>query len=769
MVVVSTAPQVHAPPSLDSAAIDPLVLLEHAPITAYLLRVQGDDFVLEGVNAAARAKTPALASMLGRPISLLYADQPQIIADAQRCHRERTRVVRETSVRRHERVQGIRQRLVFVSLDAERIVIYAEESRDVENADAALKEVEERYRGLVASLPEAMLLRGADGRVIACNDAAARLMGYSKASDLWGKIELPAPGHRIETPAGDQVPLEEAPSHRSAQHGEVVRGALYRAIAPDGRSRWLRVSAQPIKKSDGSLGGSVTLFADETERFEARLAEREAALQLQLALDAGRMGTWQYDPTTDVGDWSRTLDEAFVFGDERPGWRGYLERIYPDDREGAGQLMAQMLSGADGTTFEHEHRLVGDDGAIRWVKIRGRVERSGGRTRLLGTAMDVTERRRMQDELLHAGRLESLGRLAGGLAHDFNNLLAAMLGSIELLSDVCPEEGQPDLNTLRHVTLRARDLTAQLLAFARQQRIELETLEMGELVKKVERLLQRLVGPTIQLVIDDAAALGAGLHVRADAAQLEQVLVNLVINARDAMPDGGRVDVRLSTSASEATAGEWVVLEVQDRGRGIDPEHLAHVFDPFFTTKDTGTGLGLASSYGVIQTHGGTITVRSEPGLGTCFKVVLPRVTPDHPRPQPKVTSVSGKGRVLVVDDDDAVRVSTARMLRSLGYEVLTAADGVEAEALVKLRAGAVDLLVCDLAMPNKTGPEVARSIHLLYPSIKVLFVSGYPRGAERDLPAESFLQKPYDRDALARKLVGLLPETWSREPTPRP
>jgi PAS domain S-box-containing protein len=737
-----------------------LALLEHVPVTAYLLRAQGDDFVLEGVNAAARAKTPALSSMVGRPISLLYADQPQLIEDARRCYRERTRVVRETSVRRHERVHGIRQTLVFVSLDAERIVIYGQETEDVENASAELSEIQERYRSLLASLPEAMLLRSADGRVLACNDAAARLFGYSQASELWGKVDLLAPGYSMENASGQPITPKEAASQRSARNGEAIHGELYRYIAPDGSSRWLRVSAQPIKQADGTFGGSVTLCADETERFEARLAERESALQLQLALDAGRMGTWQYDPIADVGDWSKALDETFVFGDERPGWQGYLERIYPEDRHDASLVLQEMLCRPDGTTFEHEHRLVGDDGRIRWAKIRGRVERHGMRLRLLGTAMDVTERRRMQDELLHASRLESLGRLAGGLAHDFNNLLAAMLGSIELLSDVCPEAGRDDITTLRHVTLRARDLTAQLLAFARQQRIELETLEVGTLVKKVERLLERLVGPTIDLVIETPGPESTGLYVRADAAQLEQVLVNLVINARDAMPEGGRVIVNVHLAKDDPRPGDWVVLEVRDHGRGIDSQHLAHVFDPFFTTKEHGTGLGLASSYGVVQTHGGSIAVESEPGRGACFKVSLPRVLGASLSSVAEGRSAAGRGRVLVVDDDAAVRTSTTRMLRTLGYEVLTAADGDEAEALVGRREGQLDVLVCDLAMPHKSGPEVAQAIKQLYPDIKVLFVSGYPRGAERELPAESFLQKPYDREALARKLAALAPLT---------
>lgn len=741
--------------SASSALIDPMTLLEQLPLRAYLLRAEGEDFVLEGVNALARATTPGLSAMLGRPVSLLYADQPGILADAKRCHRERVRVERETSVRRHERVDSLRQSLVFVSLDEERIVIFARDHGDQENASAELYEVQERYRSLLASLPDAMMLRGADGRIVAANEMAAKLLGYERASDLWGLSSAVAPGYRIETPEGSFADPMRSPSRRAAE-GEIVRAELYRRIGPDGSKRWIRVSAQPVRKSDGSLGGSVTVYSDQTAQVEAELAEREAAKQLQMALDAGRMGTWEYDPQADTGSWSPALTETFKLGDEGPGIAGFLKRTHPDDRNALMQLMAKMRDLGPGKPFEHEHRIIGNDGVTRWARIRGHVEHSDGRLRFLGTAMDVTERRRMQDELLQAGRLESLGRLAGGLAHDFNNLLAAMLGSIELLGDVCPDSGQEDLATLRHVTLRARDLTAQLLAFARQQRIELATVDAATLLHKVERLLERLVGPRIELHVSAIDAPPEGLHVRADAAQLEQVLVNLVVNARDAMPNGGRITLNLGRELDADGSREWVRFEVHDQGRGIQKEHLGHVFDPFFTTKPTGTGLGLASSYGVVQTHGGSITVESEPGQGACFRVKLPRVYPEPALAAALPLTAPGKGRVLVVDDDDSVRSSTTRMLQTLGYEVLSAVDGAEAEALARQPGAALDLLVCDLAMPGKSGPEVARVIRDLYPHIKVLFVSGYPRGAERELPAESFLQKPYDREALARKLSAL-------------
>ncbi|MGC4093847.1 MAG: ATP-binding protein [Polyangiaceae bacterium] len=367
--------------------------------------------------------------------------------------------------------------------------------------------------------------------------------------------------------------------------------------------------------------------------------------------------------------------------------------------------------------------------------------------------MDVTERRSLEEELRRAHRLESIGRLAGGLAHDFNNLLAAMLGSLELLEEVCPPEGREDLQTARHGAERARDLTAQLLAFARKQPIVLGPVDMAALVEKVERLLRRLVGPTIELEI----AAESGLTVRADAAQLEQVLVNLVVNARDAMPQGGPLCIRVRADRLKLDVErDVVVLEVQDHGSGMDAETMRHVFDPFFTTKDQGTGLGLASCYGIVQQHGGDILVDSELGRGARFRVVLPRTSNEGSvRAEPQ-TKTGGVGCVLVVDDEEAVRKTTARLLKSLGYDVILASSGDEAVNIAETHPVPIDILLCDVAMPERSGPDVARAVTRARPNIRTLLVSGYSEGAEDSLTSAGFLQKPYTRAALGAKLLAL-------------
>jgi two-component system, cell cycle sensor histidine kinase and response regulator CckA len=601
-------------------------LIEDAPVRAFLFRAVPGDFVLERVNAIAGQESPVLLNMIGRPCSLLYRDQPEINEAAFRCMNERRTVVQQVQVRKVGQVEATgTQKLVYVCHEPDWLVIYAQHTSGSEGLAAALQESEARYRSVVASLPDAVLLRGSDSRALTCNESAARLFGHASLGEVLGQVHVLAEGYGVETEDGVPVSPADYPSRRVLRTGVPVIGELFKLRRPDGSQVFLRVSAQPIHARSGAIGGSVTLYTD------------------------------------------------------------------------------------------------------------------------------ITDRRRLEDELRQAQRLESIGRLAGGLAHDFNNLLTAMLGSLELLVDACPQAAMADLTTIRHGAERARELTGQLLAFARKQPIELDVVDVGALVAKVERLLARLVGPNVELVI----AAGQGLCVRADAAQLEQVLVNLVANARDAMPSGGRIDVRVA-ALRDGDDREWIQIEVADQGVGIEPETLRQVFDPFFTTKAHGTGLGLASCYGVIKQHGGDIGVESEVGRGACFRVSLPRV---GARVAPVLATpavLAGTGRVLVVDDDDAVRNTTGRMLKSMGYDVLLASDARSAVDLARQHSAAIDVLLCDIAMPGRSGPEVAREVLEVSPDTRVLFISGYQQGGDASLARHSFLQKPFTRAALGAKLRAL-------------
>jgi len=651
--------------------------------------------------------------------------------------------------------------LTYVFVEPDHMVLYMHDLGTPHSAEMAGRESEARYRSLVASLPDAVLLSNADGSVLACNDAAARLFGWSTQADLLGLQQVLAPGYRVLTEAGEPVAPHELPSHRVLATGTAEPGHVFALVTPSHGVRWLRIAAQPIHAS-GRVSGSVSIFTDITDRVEAQRGLRESAARLDLALSAARMGVWEYEPDSDKGWWSPNLNDIFQIG-PIAGRASYMTHVHQDDRDAVTSQTEALRAGKHGDTFEQEYRIIGGDMVTRWARVRGRISPGGGRLSLAGTVMDVTERHKLEEELRRAHRLESIGRLAGGVAHDFNNLLAAMLGSLELVEQHCPSVASADLATVRHGALRARDLTRQLLAFARKQPLAFQVVELSLLVTTVQRLLKRLVGPDVEMVIQD----NARVSVRADPALLEQVLVNLVVNARDAMPSGGRLVVRVDRETSAAPGGagkgDFALLEVSDSGVGMDEETRRHVFDPFFTTKSHGTGLGLASSYGIVAQHGGEIVVESEPGRGTRFRVLLPAV-PDasadavtSAAPAALPAPESAKSMVLVVDDEDLVRSTAVRTLQSLGYDVLAAADASEALLRSNEHQGPIDVLLCDIAMPGRGGPSIAAELRGLRPELKVLFVSGYLQGAEDTLaPGTGYLQKPYRRAALVAKLEEL-------------
>ena len=392
---------------------------------------------------------------------------------------------------------------------------------------------------------------------------------------------------------------------------------------------------------------------------------------------------------------------------------------------------------------------------------------------------DTTARReeeqdlhRREEQVRQSQKMEAIGRLAGGVAHDFNNLLTVIHGHGELLLRKLDAE-HPWRRNLQEIGLaseRASALTHQLLAFSRKQVLQPRTLDLGEVVERMSTLLQRLIGEDVELKLRIRGPLGS---VRADPAQMEQVIVNLAVNARDAMPGGGVLDVELASAQLDETytrgrpgmtPGSYVALSVGDNGQGMDEETQARIFEPFFTTKEPGkgTGLGLATVYGIVKQSGGFIWVYSEPGRGTTFKIYLPRVDqPAEPLyPRPGAAAVQGTETVLLVEDEEALRSLLRELLESFGYAVLEAGHGVEALSVVSAHPGTIHLVLSDMVMPQMTGRELADRLAVVRPGIKVLFMSGYPAGAapSHEVPPEaSYIEKPFTADALAGAVRAVL------------
>jgi len=394
--------------------------------------------------------------------------------------------------------------------------------------------------------------------------------------------------------------------------------------------------------------------------------------------------------------------------------------------------------------------------------------------RALREAAERRERQALEEQLRQAQKVEAIGRLAGGVAHDFNNLLTVIRGYVDIsLAELPPESPvRSDLEEARDAADRAADLTRQLLAFSRRQIIEPRISDLNAIVESSEKLLRRLIGEDIEIAIVLNPHLG---RAKVDRAQIEQVIVNLAINARDAMPQGGRLtfetdNVDLDNAYARAhTAvqpGPHVMLAVSDTGQGMDRGTLSHLFEPFFTTKEfgKGTGLGLATVYGIVKQSGGNIWVYSEPGRGTTFKIYLPRVDEPAEPLAPKETdraTLRGSETILVVEDEDAVRTLTRRVLESKGYTVLDANQGLAAIELAEKHDGPIHLLVTDVIMPQMSGRALAQALSAVRPSMRVLYVSGYTNNAIVHQgvldPGTPFLQKPFTPKALASKVRDIL------------
>jgi two-component system cell cycle sensor histidine kinase/response regulator CckA len=460
--------------------------------------------------------------------------------------------------------------------------------------------------------------------------------------------------------------------------------------------------------------------------------------------------------------WGRTASALYGSASD------WIEAVHPADREG----VRAWYAAASPRPHTECYRIVAPDGTVRWIEDRvcPVLDERGEVVRIAGVADDVTERRRLEEELRHSQKMESIGALAGGVAHDFNNILTVILSCVEALSDDASPDARELIDDMLAAVARATALTRQLLVFSRREVVEPRVLDLNAAVADTEKMLRRLIGEDVVLATAPAPSLG---RVRIDPVHLLQAIMNLVVNARDAMPRGGRLtittrnvglDESVATLLGSLPPGRYAMLAVTDTGCGMSPEVQSRVFEPFFTTKPAGqgTGMGLAVTHGIVQQAGGLIDLQSTPGVGTTFAIYLPCVTDDACAAAPARAAIVRRGdeTVLLVEDADDVRRSTARVLEAQGYQVLQASRGVDGLALLERHAG-VKLLITDVVMPAMDGRQLAEAAARIAPALRVLYTSGYTddavvrHGVERNQVA--FLQKPFPADALVRKVREVL------------
>jgi len=529
----------------------------------------------------------------------------------------------------------------------------------------------------------------------------------------------------------------------------------FRVKHPEKGEIWIEGHSVPFRDADGGVTwhGAIT-DVTERRRVQHALAEREALLEQ--TGEFAKIGGWELDLVTSRAKW--TSETARIHGlepDTVPSLEESLARFPGEARD---RMQAAVDGGRAGVPYDIEVPFVSALGAEKWVRVSGRpVVRDGKAVLLRGTIQDVTDRHQLEVELRQAQKMEAIGRLAGGVAHDFNNILTVILGNAtHLLERTGPSvEGQEVIRAAE----RAANLTKQLLLFSRKQVLQPVDLDLNTVVGTMTRMLQRILGEDIQLRADFAARLPV---VHADQGMMEQVLLNLAVNARDAMPHGGElcVSTRLSLAdtadrmrPADLRTGACVCLSVRDTGTGIAAETLPRIFEPFFTTKEAGkgTGLGLATVYGIVKQHGGGIAVDSTPGHGATFHVYLPLA--DRPvtvtAPRPAEATVGGNECLLVVEDERAVRDLVVRVLKQHGYHVLAAKSGAEALDVWQSHRTEIALLITDVVMPGGvTGLELATRLSADRPDLRVVFTSGYSRETSSSavslVPGIDFLEKPY-------------------------
>jgi len=639
-------------------------------------------------------------------------------------------------------------------------------------AQSEHRATEARFRAFMRFSPAIAYMKSPDGRYVYGNEAWARqfntlppvVIGKTDA-ELW--------------PAKTAAQFRES-DLRVFQRGEPIE-VTQMGEGVDGTAHWWSTLKFPVETPTAPLIGGITI--DVTPRMRAELALRASEDRYRSLVELAGSVIVVVGVDGRIIEWNLAAEAFFGVSRGVAIGRDYLATCVPEaQRDQVRADFDRILEGE--SVHERETHVPSPDGTRRsflWNATRLRDPESQGASILI-IGQDISELRRLETQLLLSQRMEGIGRLAGGIAHDFNNLLTAILGHAEMArTDAAP--GDPALGNIAEITRaaqRAADLTRQLLAFARRQIIEPRIVDLNQLVLNVDRMLRRLLGEDVELVTVPQPGLW---RVRIDPGQFEQVLVNLAVNARDAMPEGGRLvietsnvvlDADFARSHTTVQPGPHVLLAVSDTGVGMDPDVQTHIFEPFFTTKEVGkgTGLGLATCYGIVKQNRGSIWVHSEKGHGTTFRIYMPCAEAVEEQREPIETGTSlvvqGNETVLLVEDELVVRDLAADALRRQGYQVVTAASAPEALDLVQQAVRPFDVLVSDIVMPQMNGQQLADLLLPRYPTLKVLFISGYsdlPRHHDGMLrPGMALLTKPFTPGQLVQRVRALLdvsPGPW--------
>ncbi len=633
------------------------------------------------------------------------------------------------------------------------------------------------FRKLFDNAPLGIFQTTSEGRATYINRQMAKMVAGS----------LPESEVPLYTDVGGELyadPMRRKEFLRLMEIQGEVQGFEYEAICLDGTHKWFSMNARISERYDDGSFLIDGFVADITELKHTRKALEKSRRLLEETQRITKVGGWEYQAETGDLEWTDEVFRIYEVSPENHNPADIARDIsfyHPEDRQAIKEAFSLAVN--QGIPYDLELRLITAQGRTVWIRTTGKAELADGKVvRVYGNIMDITaqkeaeeNRRRLEQQLQQSQKMEAIGRLAGGISHDFNNLLSVILGYSEMLLAEIPEKKghrQP-VEQIHEASVRAKELTGQLLAFSRNQVLELQTIDINRVIESFETFLRRIIGEDIHLSLEPAKQ---PLYVEADASRLQQVLMNLAVNARDVMPMGGSLSITTaagdaaeikSAGLAERSSESWAIITVTDTGPGMDEKTVNRIFEPFFTTKDQekGTGLGLAICYGIIKQHGGDIKVWSRPEQGSVFTIYLPAAAgggaDTHGKPAEDAPRKKTNAEILVVEDNPEVLDLACKVLEKTGHRVKAAKTGKAAIDLAKKHSATIHLMLTDVIMPEMKGPEVYREVAGIHPEIKVIYMSGYTGDSLASQGMldnnKDFIQKPFSIKELEDKINRLL------------
>ncbi len=653
-------------------------------------------------------------------------------------------------------------------------VCFIRDITELKQAEDTLRENEKQYRTLFETMVQGVVQQSADGKIITANSSAEKILGLS--IDQMRGITSVDPRWKSIHEDGTDYSGETHPAMIALKTGQMVKDAIMGVFNHQTDSyRWISINSIPqFKVGEDKPYQVFTTFDDITKRKQAQASLRDSEQFLNEIGSIAQIGGWEHDLATGEGIWTReTYNIVEIESGPVPGSDEHLSYYTPKDRVILEE--AYRLSIETGEQFDLKLQAATAKGRSIWVRVVGRPEyKDGICVKMKGILQNITEQKNVEMQLQQAQKMESIGRLAGGVAHDYNNISSIIIGYSELaLEQVKPEDPlHEDLVEILTAAKRSTDITRQLLAFARKQTIAPKILDLNNTIGSLLKMLRRLIGENIDLAWLPGEELWS---VKIDPSQVDQIVANIGVNARDAIADVGKVtietqnisfDVKYCADHAGFIPGDYLLLAVSDDGSGIEPDIMDNIFEPFFTTKEQGkgTGLGLSTVYGIVKQNNGFINVYSEPKKGTTIKIYLPR----HEGQAVEAYSdnnieipLSRGETVLLVEDDVSILKLGKRILEELGYIVISSSSSIEAAELAKEKASELNLLITDVIMPEMNGQELSEHLKSLWPNLKILFMSGYTanviahRGVLDD--GVNFISKPFSKRDMAVKVREVL------------